>query len=98
MSNKNKKKRARSEKEKIKGNRPSKKVNNPSLLPSFWTNYPHLLSVFSALIITFACFFNTTNNQFVNWDDDRNFYENEHVTTINKDNFWSNSKKILLAM
>ena len=97
MSNKNKKKRARSEKEKITGNRPSKKVNNPSLLPSFWTNYPHLLSVFSALIITFACFFNTTNNQFVNWDDDRNFYENEHVTTINKDNFWSNSKKIFTS-
>jgi tetratricopeptide (TPR) repeat protein len=97
MSKKNKKKRLQIEKEKIKGNRPSKQVKTSSLLPSFWTNKTHLVSVFSALIITFACFYNTTNNEFVNWDDDRNFYENEHVATINKENFWSNSKKIFTS-
>jgi len=92
MSKKSKKKQ-----EKIKSLRIQKESVKTSLLPPFWKNSTHLISVFAAILITFACFYNTTNSQFVNWDDDRNFYENEHVTTINKDNFWSNSKKIFTS-
>ena len=68
-----------------------------SLIPSFWNNSTQLISVLAALIITFACFYNTTNNEFVNWDDDRNFYENEHITTINEENFWSNTRQIFTS-
>ena len=89
MSKKSKKKQ-----EKIKQSQIKKDQVKTSLLPPFWKNSTHLVAVFSALLITFACFYNTTNNEFVNWDDDRNFYENEYITTINKDNFWSNTKEI----
>jgi tetratricopeptide (TPR) repeat protein len=94
MSKKNRKKFTQKEKKKAERNLASKKVTKPSNLPSFWNNSTHLISVFAALLITFACFYNTTENEFVNWDDDRNFYENELVSSINKDNFWTNSKKI----
>lgn len=92
MSKKSKKK-----KDKIKSAQIPKKVTKTSLLPPFWKNSTHLIAAFSALLITFACFYNTTDNEFVNWDDDRNFYENEYITTINKENFWSNSKKIFTS-
>ena len=92
MSKKSKKKQ-----EKIKRSQIKKEQVKPSLLPPFWKSSNHLIAVFSALLITFACFYNTTNNEFVNWDDDRNFYENEYITTINKDNFWSNSKEIFTS-
>lgn len=63
-------------------------------LPGFWKSPKNLFPAVVAILITLACFFNTTNNKFVNWDDDRNFYENEHVITTNADNFWSNTKEI----
>jgi tetratricopeptide (TPR) repeat protein len=63
-------------------------------LPGFWKESKNLIPAFAAILITFACFYNTTNNEFVNWDDDRNFYENEHVITTNSENFWSNTKEI----
>ncbi|MFT6333684.1 MAG: tetratricopeptide (TPR) repeat protein [Saprospiraceae bacterium] len=63
-------------------------------LPIFWKDSKNLIPAIAALLITLACFFNTTNNEFVNWDDDRNFYENEHVITTSADNFWSNTKEI----
>jgi len=53
-----------------------------------------LISAFAAILITLACFYNTTENEFVNWDDDKNFYENEYVITTSADNFWSNTKEI----
>ncbi len=46
------------------------------------------------LLFTFMVFFNTTSNEFVNWDDDKNFYENTMITQIHEDNFWSQTKKI----
>ncbi|MCZ2100105.1 MAG: tetratricopeptide repeat protein [Chitinophagales bacterium] len=52
------------------------------------------LPVIGVLAITFICFFTAIDNKFVNWDDDRNFYENELITTITKDNFWTNTKAI----
>lgn len=89
MSKKSKKKL-----EKIKRSQIKKEKANTSALPLFWKNSTYLIVAFSALLITFACFYNTTDNEFVNWDDDRNFYENEYITTINQDNFWSNTKEI----
>lgn len=52
--------------------------------------WPGLFAVF----ITFICFTSALNNEFVNWDDDRNFYENPLVQNINDDNFWKNTKEI----
>lgn len=47
-----------------------------------------------ALIITVIAFSTSINNDFVNWDDDRNFYDNPIVKNITKDNFWASSKEI----
>jgi len=52
--------------------------------------WPALIAIF----ITFLCFTSALNNKFVNWDDDRNFYENPLVQHINKENFWQNTKEI----
>ncbi len=90
-------KKSRRKKEKEKKSKVQKKIEQSPKLPTFWKNSTHIIAAFSALIITFACFYNTTNNDFVNWDDDRNFYENEYITTINKENFWSNTKEIFTS-
>ena len=46
------------------------------------------------LVFAFTCFSPSLNNGFVNWDDDRNFTDNELVTSLNKQNFWENTAKI----
>lgn len=46
------------------------------------------------LIITVVTFSSSLNNEFVNWDDDKNFLENDLVSTINDKNFWSNTAEI----
>ncbi|MDF1694939.1 MAG: tetratricopeptide repeat protein [Saprospiraceae bacterium] len=92
MSKKSKKRKQLAEAAKTK----AKQIKNP-VLPSFWKNKTHLISILAALVITLGCFYNTTQNEFVNWDDDRNFYENEYVSTINKDNFWKQTKKIFTS-
>lgn len=69
-------------------------IAQPSVLPSFWKNHTSMIGVLAVLAITFACFYNTLDHKFVNWDDDKNFYENELVTTISSNNFWSNTKEI----
>lgn len=46
------------------------------------------------LAITFGCFTTAIDNGFVNWDDDKNFYENEMITNLNSENFWSQTKAI----
>ncbi len=90
-------KKSKRKKEKKKAPIGKKPVLKTSILPKFWQNSTHLLATFSALLITVICFYNTIGNEFVNWDDDRNFYENEYVSTINKENFWSNSKEIFTS-
>jgi protein O-mannosyl-transferase len=45
-------------------------------------------------LLTYTAFFQVRNYEFVNWDDDRNVYENKLITSLNKDNFWANSKEI----
>ncbi len=46
------------------------------------------------LIMTAIAFQPTLNNKYTNWDDDKNFSENELITTINDKTFWDNSKQI----
>jgi len=53
-----------------------------------------ILLLGAILLITFISFQPSLNNKYVNWDDDKNFSENELITTINDSNFWSNSRKI----
>jgi len=47
-----------------------------------------------AIAITFLCFSSTLDYGFVTWDDDRNIYKNEQITSLNKENFWKNTKDI----
>ncbi|NNL92493.1 MAG: hypothetical protein HKO66_09700 [Saprospiraceae bacterium] len=54
----------------------------------------NLLTILVILVFTFAAFSPSLNNGYVNWDDDKNFAENEHITTLTKDNFWKNTKLI----
>ncbi len=54
----------------------------------------HWLPAIIVIAITFLCFTSALNNEFVNWDDDRNFYENPSVQTIDANNFWKNTKEI----
>lgn len=53
-----------------------------------------ITSVWIALLITFACFYNTLQNKFVNWDDDQNFVENPLVVNFNKGTFIENTIEI----
>jgi tetratricopeptide (TPR) repeat protein len=64
-----------------------KTVKSNSLIVDF-------LYIITALLFTFLLFMNTTKNEFVNWDDDKNVYENAQITTLNDDNFWKNTVQI----
>lgn len=48
-------------------------------------------------LFTLLCFYTAIDNEFVNWDDDRNFYDNEIVTNFNVSNFWSQTKAIFTS-
>lgn len=54
----------------------------------------HWLPAIIVMLITLLCFTSALDNGFVNWDDDRNFYENPSVQTIDENNFWKNTKEI----
>ena len=42
------------------------------------------------LVVTFITFSPSLHNEFVNWDDDRNLYENDLVLNLN----WENTKAL----
>lgn len=46
------------------------------------------------LVASFIVFSPSLKNSHVNWDDDRNYYENELITELNSENFWANTKEI----
>ena len=52
------------------------------------------LGLLAILIITIIAFINVKDHQFVNWDDDKNFYKNDLITSLNDNNFWQNTKDI----
>lgn len=57
-------------------------------------NSKNLIAALALVVFTLLCFSSAINNEFVNWDDDKNFYENDNITSLNSENFWSNTKKI----
>ena len=54
----------------------------------------YLFSIFGILLFTCLVFSSSIKNEYVNWDDDKNFYENEQITTITQSNFWENTREI----
>ena len=58
--------------------------------PAFWTNKQILIPVIALLVITAVVFYPSLLNEFVNWDDDRNFYENSNLVYFD----WANIKNI----
>ena len=52
------------------------------------------LPIIGVLVIAIIAFYPSLLNDFVNWDDDRNFYENDLITSLNQENFWSNTVNI----
>ena len=71
----------------ITSNKPINPVSTVKKTYSSWY-------VIIVLIITFLAFSNSLKNKFVNWDDEKNIYTNELITSINKTNFWDNTVKI----
>ncbi len=77
-------------KKNIKGSK-NLKTNGPKFdLKALWP-------ILAILALTALCFSTAIDNEFVNWDDDKNFYENDNITTLNDENFWSNTKKIFTS-
>lgn len=68
----------------------SAKSDSPTSISSYLKWLPGIIAV----LVTFIVFTTAIKNDFVNWDDDRNFYENPLVQNISKDNFWKNTKEI----
>ncbi len=94
-SRKNRKadKKAKKEQEEKKSKKKGRGVRkkNQEKIPFGSNNW---IALFGILAITLLCFTTAIPNDFVNWDDDRNFYENDNITTLNKTNFWKNTKQI----
>lgn len=61
---------------------------------SFWKNKTSLILVSIAILLSFASFSDSLNNEWVNWDDDRNFVENKLIKDISPENFWEITGKI----
>ena len=51
-------------------------------------------AVLAVLAITFGCFYQVLDFGFVHWDDDRNIFKNPHITSLQGENFWANTKEI----
>lgn len=57
-------------------------------------DFKNYIAIGVILLITYLSFSAVKNYDFVNWDDPNNAYENQLITSLNKENFWENSKKI----
>ena len=86
-----KKKKALKRQEKEKAALKKQKATAPIKNPEASKNWK---SIGVVLLSTFLCFSPSLQNQYVNWDDDRNFVENELVSELNDENFWANSVEI----
>lgn len=90
-----KKKQANVSKRKVASKIKNTPQKSSYVLPSLPTGKKFWLPVLVALVVTFLCFSPSLDYGFVNWDDDRNIFKNEHITTLKKgENFWINSQKI----
>ncbi len=79
-----------------KKNTPVKKspttVAPPNL--SFFEVHKGKIFLALALLLTFLAHMSNLNNTWVNWDDDKNFQENEFVTSFDGSTFWENTVNI----
>lgn len=57
-------------------------------------SYTQLIALALVIGITILCFKNSLNNQWVNWDDDKNFVENPNVMNMQASTFWHYTKEI----
>ncbi len=57
----------------------------------------HKIGLLIILAATFIFFSPSLQNSYVNWDDDRNFYDNELITSLGSGNFWENTKEIFVT-
>ncbi len=88
-----------SKKNKVKKSKANKKGNTKAVVskhskvkqPRDTKKYGIALLI---VIVTAITFSSSLNNEFVNWDDDKNFLENDLVSTVDKNNFWSNTAEI----
>ena len=55
---------------------------------SSWKDKLSLVLVASAIMLSFLAFSDSLNNEWVNWDDDKNFVENKLIQDISSENFW----------
>ncbi len=78
---------------KVRSTKESQAVSHTSINENHAPWWPALI----ALLITAICFSTSLDNQFVNWDDDRNFYENKLVQHVDKNNFWTTTKEIFTS-
>ena len=78
-----------------KSKKTNKKVSTSSKsLFRFWRDKGNWKYILPLIILTFAVFSPSLDNGFVNWDDDRNFFENQNVVDVNKYNIGTQLGKI----
>jgi tetratricopeptide (TPR) repeat protein len=73
------------------------KASNSTPLFTFWrdlSNYKFLIPI---ALLTFAVFSPSLDNAFVNWDDDRNFFENKNVMDVRAENIGTQLGKIFTS-
>ncbi len=69
-------------------------VQNEEISKSNFFSKNDYITIILILLFTFIGFMKVGNYEFVNWDDDRNVFENKHITQLNKKNFWDNTAQI----
>ncbi|MEO1627180.1 MAG: tetratricopeptide repeat protein [Bacteroidota bacterium] len=79
-----------SKKTKKQSSKKSRKASKLAKAPSFWQNSDHLIKIAIVLTLTFAVFYGSLSNQFVNWDDDVNILENPNLEVFD----WASVKAI----
>lgn len=84
-------------KRKIKSKRKKARSKGPKTTKSrftFWSKKESWKFIIPIVLLTFAAFSPSLENGFVNWDDDRNFLENQNVVDVNKHNIGGQLVKI----
>ena len=97
MSTKKKTRKEKIAEQKAAGTPYKKKESSskqPSQAKAKSMGFKSWLPIIAILVITTLVFSNSLNNEFVNWDDDKNFYENSNITSLTDGNFWANTKQI----
>jgi protein O-mannosyl-transferase len=64
-------------------------INETSIL-----NKKDFVTSLLAMLFAILLFLPTTKYDYVNWDDDRNIFDNPLINSMNEENFWGNTKQI----